>query len=517
MNILGGRGAALAAVAESGASIKEQYRLHVCPPILLAAPSPLLVAGSRMHRAAHSTMSTPRTWTVTFVGVAQPDAFRRRLVQSPFYGRVEIPSVIIEGATLIFTFTSALDRNGVSKKCTQTFRAYGTYDHHAISEQLPPSTGSAASAGAEAAPPAPEQSLATRSSVEDIKALAAGLNRLEVHTLAVFFGLRYLEQTPAPQMQSVTRIRQAKAAASAVFLGPAAGWEAALAEHAARIVDTTLPCGCNCGCTVRSGGGLAMCFDCGRFCCVHCHPGGGKFLRDSVEPGPLAAYAAKKHGLDGPYFAYRCHACMRQPRLTTAPLPPPRRPDGLAWYFNFPEDSPWCTPNRDPSRDPQLLDILEVHKTKRLANHSRAVRPSGWEDAFVVDCLLGDAHGGSLRSPIRLGALVMNLQWKAHCVVSYLKDWLPANLGFLGPVLKPPPLLPVEQAPPSPRSPDAFVAESTVRIEDITDEAASEENNESMSPEEMAELSESLKRGRQEREAATEQLMESLMKRSRRD
>ena len=56
-----------------------------------------------------------------------------------------------------------------------------------------------------------------------------------------------------------------------------------------------------------------------------------------------------------------------------------------------------------------------------------------------------------------------------------------------------------------------------MRIEDITDEAASEENNEGMSPEEMAELSETLKRGRQEREAAAEQLMESLVKRSRRD
>ena len=111
-----------------------------------------------------------------------------------------------------------------------------------------------------------------------------------------------------------------------------------------------------------------------------------------------------------------------------------------------------------------------------------------------------------MRASIRFGAFVMNPQWKAHPIVSFIKDWLPANLGYVGNVLKPPPLLPAEPpAPPSPRSPglDDLLA-SNVCIEDITDEAATEE---SMSPEEMAELSESLTRGRKEREAAAEQLM----------
>ena len=139
-------------------------------------------------------------------------------------------------------------------------------------------------------------------------------------------------------------------------------------------------------------------------------------------------------------------------------------------------------------------------------NDTRAVRPAGWENALSVACLLGDANGDSVRASIRFGAFVMNPQWKAHPIVSFIKDWLPANLGYVGPVLNPPPLLPAEPpAPPSPRSPglDDLLA-SNVCIEDITDEAATEE---SMSPEEMAELSESLTRGRKEREAAAEQLM----------
>jgi hypothetical protein len=176
------------------------------------------------------------------------------------------------------------------------------------------------------------------------------------------------------------------------------------------------------------------------------------------------------------------------------------------------DDAPWCTQNRDPSADPQLLDILEVYTTKRLSNDTRAVRPPGWEDAFAVSCLLGDAHGGSVRTGIRLRALAMNPQWKAHPILSFIKDWLPSNLGCTGPVLKPPPLLPAEPAPPSPRCPDAFV-ESTVRIEDITEEAVADE---SMNPEEMAELSESLQRGRQSRAAATTRLLENRVKRPRR-
>ena len=450
-------------------------------------------------------MSTMRTWTVKFEGVAQPEAFRQRLLKSPFYRRAESPSVSIESTALTFTFSSStLDRNGVNKKCTQTFCAYGAYERHSIVEQAPASTTSATSSVAEA--PAPVHTLATRSRAEDAIALAAGMNRLELHNVAVFYGLRYLEQTPAPQMQVLSRIQHAKAAASAVFLGPAAGWEEALADHAAYIVDTTDPCNCRCGCTVRSGG-TAMCWGCGKCCCAQCHPAAAEGMGHAKERGgPWAAYAVKHHGLDGTFYVYHCHACVRQPKDTSVPLKPPFRPAGLQWYFNFPEDTPLCAQNREPSADPHLLDILEVHKTKRLVNDTRAVRPAGWENALSVACLLGDANGDSVRASIRFGAFVMNPQWKAHPIVSFIKDWLPANLGYVGPVLNPPPLLPAEPpAPPSPRSPglDDLLA-SNVRIEDITDEAATEE---SMSPEEMAELSESLTRGRKEREAAAEQLM----------
>ena len=206
---------------------------------------------------------------------------------------------------------------------------------------------------------------------------------------------------------------------------------------------------------------------------------------------------------------------MRQPKDTSVPLKPPFKPAGLQWYFNFPEDTPLCAQNREPSADPRLLDILEVHKKKRLVNDTRAVRPAGWENALSVACLLGDANGDSVRASIRFEAFVMNPQWKAHPIVSFIKDWLPANLGYVGPVLNPPPLLPAEPpAPPSPRSPDAFV-ESTVCIEDITGGEA--EADESASPEEMAEIDEFLKRNREERQAAAAQLMGSFAKRPRRD
>ena len=200
--------------------------------------------------------------------------------------------------------------------------------------------------------------------------------------------------------------------------------------------------------------------------------------------GPWATYAVQHRGLDGISFAYHCHACVRQPKATSVPLKPPPRPAGLQWYFNFPEDAPWCAQNRDPSADPQLIDILEAFKGKRLTNDTRAVRPAGWENALTVHCLLGDDHGGSVCAPIRYGSLVMNPRWKAHSIVSFIKEWLPANLAYVGPVLKPLPLLPVEPAPPSPRSPDAFV-ESTVCIEDITGKA---EADESAGPEEVAEM-----------------------------
>ena len=267
-------------------------------------------------------MSTTRTWTVKFEGVAQPEAFRQRLLKSPFYRRVDSPSVGVEGTALTFTFSSStLDRNGVNKKCTQTFRAYGAYERHLIVEQAPTSSTSATNSVAEAS--APVHTLATRSPVEDIKALAAGLNRLEVHSLAVFFGLRYLEQTPAPQMRVLSRIQQAKAAASAVFLGPAVGWEEALADHAAHIVDNTYPCNCCCGCTVRSGQ-TSMCWGCGKLCCAQCHPAAAEGTGHSKErDGPWAAYAVKHRSLDGISFVYHCHACVRQPKATSVPLKPP--------------------------------------------------------------------------------------------------------------------------------------------------------------------------------------------------
>ena len=139
VHILGGSGAALKAAAENQASCKTIPTTRLHPPT--SCRTFTVAHNTEPHRTVHSTMSTTRTWTVKFEGVAQPEAFRQRLLKSPFFRCAESPSVSIESTALTFTFSSStLDRNGVNEKCTQTFCAYGAYERHSIVEQAPAST-----------------------------------------------------------------------------------------------------------------------------------------------------------------------------------------------------------------------------------------------------------------------------------------------------------------------------------------------------------------------------------------
>ena len=72
---------------------------------------------------------------------------------------------------------------------------------------------------------------------------------------------------------------------------------------------------------------------------------------------------------DSAYCGYKllCHKCAGAPKPTTISLVPTSPVAGLKWYFDAPWEkgdfwmcpARWCTPNRDTSLDPQLLDIAE--------------------------------------------------------------------------------------------------------------------------------------------------------------
>jgi hypothetical protein len=53
-----------------------------------------------------------------------------------------------------------------------------------------------------------------------------------------------------------------------------------------------------------------------------------------------------------------------------------------------------------------------------------------------------------------------------------LADWLPANLEYIGPVLKMTPIFIDNPAPPSPATPEYVFVKSTVQIEEVDEAAA---------------------------------------------
>jgi hypothetical protein len=168
--------------------------------------------------------------------------------------------------------------------------------------------------------------------------------------------------------------------------------------------------------------------------------------------------------------------------------------NGLKWYFNFPctetvppnnnLDDPcrWCNPNRNVAMDPQLVDIVEVYKIRKLVNSTRQTRPPLWENAFELEIIVSDTRGGRAEVRVNLFCFRMNPTWKGHSIVKYLADWLPMHLEYTGPVMKMNAIFIDLPAPPSPVSPDAYtkgenalcdfdpINNSSVQIEEMDEE-----------------------------------------------
>ena len=86
-----------------------------------------------------------RSWEMTFDGVVDPLAMKFKLEQCLFFKKCNDPkSVKVDGAKVVLSFAAALSRQDVMKKCTQTFRAYGSFTSHAVADKgaLAVSTGS---------------------------------------------------------------------------------------------------------------------------------------------------------------------------------------------------------------------------------------------------------------------------------------------------------------------------------------------------------------------------------------
>ena len=156
-----------------------------------------------------------------------------------------------------------------------------------------------------------------------------------------------------------------------------------------------------------------------------------------------------------------CHECARAPKLTTTSLEPTTPVDGLKWYFDAPWEkgdeakcpARWCTPNRDTSLDPELLDIAEIDKHGQLENDARHVRPPAWESAFTVHAVLGGPSASKAKVPINLFSFLMNKAWSAHPTIKYLRDdWLlrPQRADYCGFVLNLPEIRLMPPFPPSP-------------------------------------------------------------------
>ena len=388
-----------------------------------------------------------------------------------FYQRSAAPSAQIVGANVVFSFTAAKHRGHIMTMCSGTFRNSGSYQSHEVVDKgaaeaealdnaaVPASGGQ--EAGSEQPPGSalgvsgPETTLARRSGVEDITQLAAGLSPAECHSLAVFFGLKYIQRAQISTVGATATILAQKRAAAHVFAeAPASEWGRLLTEYSARAMPRQgIKCDCRCGCGVLSRGGR-HCFKCHRFCCLRCFPA-THCCADKASAALQPYFIRNSFAPDG--WEPVCHHCAGAPKYTAIPLQPPSPMDGLLWYFHAPVEkwgtcSPcrWCNPNRDTKLDPILLDIAEVYKTDLLENASRQVRPPGWESAFIVQAVLGGEDGSQETVGINLLAFVMNPAWRAHPVVKYIKDdWLaqPQNHEYRGKVLNPPAL---SQAP-SPR------------------------------------------------------------------
>lgn len=413
---------------------------------------------------------------------------KQKLEASVFFRRCAAPkSTTITGDRVVFTFTAALARQDVVKKCAQTFRTYGCYSNYSVVDKgAPAGIGQDGSPGDPISPqapsaPAPGDTLACRSRVEGVLQTVAGFSTAELHNTIFRITLMYARQVQVSTSGATAIIQAQKTAAAHVFAEtPATEWRRLLTEQSAKTMPLEgVTCQCRCGCGVFSGD-AAQCLGCRRFCCRRCHPATHVSHRSNAALRPYLVEDSLAFGGWTP----RCHDCAKAPKLMSVQLPPPLPVDGLTWYFHAPWEKPrhamdfeqrpcqWCNPNRDTRLDPPLIDIKEVRKERRLENATRLARPPGWQSAFTVHAVLGGAEGSSAAVHINMFNFMMNQTWRDHPIVKYIRDdWVtrPGNYEYVGWVLNPPAL---PRAPPSPPSPQSPVHYSSVTIEEVSDEVA---------------------------------------------
>ena len=319
-----------------------------------------------------------------------------------------------------------------------------------------------AAAASSAAGAPPNLMLAKRTTVADIKELAVGLTQAECHSLAVYFTLYGVEPV---QDGGVATILEVKRRAAVAFGSPTESWVSEMQKHSPASFsppEAIMRCDCRCGCTNMA----QSMFVCGPRI-------GGYQARECIGDIVNRMVCAQcKHWTGG------CHMCAKAPKRIKVKIPPiptvAVRP--LEWYFNAPEDMPWVKRTRDVALDPRLLRVEEVFKTRALENRARHARPFGWQDSLRAQCVFADRAGGEAQVSVRWAAFLENPAWRQLQVVTYIWEWLPDHLDFVGRVLHPefnlpafPPRLSEMPAPSTPEPPD-----SSDRIEELSEEAAND-------------------------------------------
>ena len=75
-------------------------------------------------------------WEITFEHVAEPEVMKAKLESSPFFKKRHGPKTVrVQGASVVFSFPSQLDKKGIEKNCAQTFSKYGSWRALSVTER----------------------------------------------------------------------------------------------------------------------------------------------------------------------------------------------------------------------------------------------------------------------------------------------------------------------------------------------------------------------------------------------
>ena len=67
-------------------------------------------------------------WEITFEHVAEPEVMKAKLESSPLFKKRHGPKTVrVQGASVVFSFPSQLDKKGIEKNCAQTFSKYSSW------------------------------------------------------------------------------------------------------------------------------------------------------------------------------------------------------------------------------------------------------------------------------------------------------------------------------------------------------------------------------------------------------